>query len=183
MAELRLVRPTSPAMKEVTPTREREAWRGKPTTTQPWPELVRYWADFARDMPHLEPLHHLVAALASSPASSSLFGRVTWHGIALSDTLDFPSTDNTLEIDFYERGKHFEFRHRTFAGHDDREDGRGVRGVGDSEIIPEIQVWNPFRHTSGLTRRSSERRSVLMLSFNSMRTSLVTRAVADLESR
>lgn len=127
-------------MEEVTPKRDREAWRGKPTTTQPWPELVRYWADFAKDMPSLEPLHRLVAALASSSVSSSLFGRITWRGIALSDTADFRSTDSTLEIDYFNGGRHFEFRHRTFSGHDDR------KMVTESEALETLRLFLKYKY-------------------------------------
>ena len=91
-------------------------------------------------MPNLEPLHRLVAVLAASPVSASLFGRITWHGIALSDTPDFRSTDNTLEIDFYPGGRHFEFRHRTFAGHDDR------RMVTESEALETLRLFLKYKY-------------------------------------
>ena len=107
-------------MKEIALNRPTDVWRGKPRTTQPWPEIVSYWQDWVKDQPFREPLCRLVAALASSPVSSSLFGSITWHGIAISDTIDFRSTDNTLEIDLLTREGQFEFRHRAFSGHDDR---------------------------------------------------------------
>jgi hypothetical protein len=110
-------------MKEITPKREREAWRGRPMTTRPWDYIVKFWADWAIERPKLEPLHQLVRSLAASPASSVLFGAFMKHGegpgVVVSDSSDFRSTDGTLWIYFRVSGGRFEFRHRTFSGHDD----------------------------------------------------------------
>jgi len=127
-------------MKDITPKREREAWRGKPTQTEPWEKIAAYWSNFAADMPQLEPLHRFVQTIASSPLSSSVFGRITWHGIALSDTPDFRSTDNTLEIDYFTPGGHFEFRHRTFSGNDDR------KMVKASEALETLRLFLKYKY-------------------------------------
>ena len=110
-------------MTDITPTREREAWRGTVIKTQPWAEIVETWARLATMMPRLEPLHQFICTLAASPASSVLFAASLKHGdgpgIAFSDSPDFRSTDSVLEVRYFGVGGHFEFRHRTFSGQDD----------------------------------------------------------------
>src|SRR5688572_14615397 len=100
-------------MTDITPKRDREAWRGTPRTARPWADIVAYWADWVTEMPKLQPLHELVRTLASSPASSVLFGSVMTladgTGIFVSDSPEFRSTDSTLEIRFFPGGGHFEF--------------------------------------------------------------------------
>jgi hypothetical protein len=110
-------------MTDITPKREREAWRGTAQTARPWPDIVKYWDDFTIERPKLEPLRQLIHTLAESPASAVLFGSFFLHGegdgIMVSDSSDFHRTDNVLEIYFRPTGSHFEFRHRTFSGQDD----------------------------------------------------------------
>jgi len=65
---------------------------------------------------------------------------VTWYGIALSDTPDFRSTDSTLEIDYYSAPRHFEFRHRTFSGHDDR------KMVAETEVLETLRLFLKYKY-------------------------------------
>lgn len=131
-------------MTDITPKREREAWRGTVTQTQPWAEIVETWADLAKAMPKLEPLHRFVCALAASPASSVLFARSLMHGdgpgIALSDSPNFRSTDGVLEIRYFIGGKIFEFRHRTFSGHDDH------KTVQASEAVETLRLYLRYKY-------------------------------------
>ena len=131
-------------MTDITPKRDREAWRGTLVKTQPWSEVVETWADLATAMPKLEPLHQFVRALAASPASSILFAGCRKHGdgpeIAFSDSPDFHSTDGVLEIRYFPVGEHFEFRHRTFSGHDDH------KMVQASEAIETLRLYLRYKY-------------------------------------
>jgi len=131
-------------MTDITPKRDREAWRGTVVKTQPWAEVVEMWADLATAMPRLEPLHQFVRALAASPASSVLFAASLKHGdgpgIAFSDSADFHSTDSVLEVRYFGVGRHFEFRHRTFSGHDDH------KMVQASEAIETLRLYLRYKY-------------------------------------
>lgn len=131
-------------MTDITPKRDREAWRGIARVSRPWPEIVQYWADWVTEMPKLEPLHQLVRALALSPASSVLFGCIMplgdGTGIFVSDSPEFRSTDGTLEIRFIPSGSHFEFRHRTFSGHDDH------KMVQASEAVETLRLYLKYKY-------------------------------------
>jgi hypothetical protein len=110
-------------MIDITPKRERESWRGPAKAARPWPYIVQFWDDWTIERPKLEPLRQLIHTLAESPAAAVLFGSFFQHGegdgIMVSDSPDFHRTDGVLEIYFRPTGSHFEFRHRTFSGHDD----------------------------------------------------------------
>jgi len=131
-------------MKDITPKRDREAWRGAVIKTRPWSEVVETWADMATAMPRLEPLHQFVRALAASPASSVLFAASLKHGdgpgIAFSDSPDFRSTDSVLEVRYFIGGGHFEFLHRTFSRHDDR------KMVQASEAVETLRLYLRYKY-------------------------------------
>jgi hypothetical protein len=128
---------------DITPKREREAWRGVVVKTQSWSEIVAVWTDLAEAMPKLTPLHNFVSDLAASPAASVLFAATLKHGdgpgIAFSDSPDFRSTDGVLEVRYFLGGEHFEFKHRTFSGHDDH------KIVQASEAIETLRLFLRYK--------------------------------------
>lgn len=131
-------------MTDITPKRDREAWRGTSRKARPWSDIVKYWADWEVELPRLQPLHQLVRTLASSPASSVLFGSIMTladgTGIFISDSPEFRSTDSTLEIRFFPVGGHFEFQHRTFSSHDDH------KMVRASEAVETLRLFLKYKY-------------------------------------
>jgi hypothetical protein len=128
---------------DITPKREREAWRGIVIKTQPWSEILDNWAWYAKEMPRFKPLHEFISALAASPVASTLFAANLKHGdgpgIAFSDSPDFRSTDGVLEVRYFVGPEHFEFRHRTFSGRDDH------KIVHASEAIETLRLFLKYK--------------------------------------
>ena len=103
-------------MTDITPKRKPEAWRSYIVRTKPWPDIIAY---FQKDAPHCDPMLRLVASLAASPASSQLFAATSMSDLLISDTEDFRIGDSTLRVSYNAIDRKFEFRHRTFSGHND----------------------------------------------------------------
>ena len=130
-------------MSDITQKRGREGRRGVVVKTRSWSEIVDTWADWAREIPRIKPLHRFVSALAASPVASTLFAANLKHGdgpgIAFSDSADFYSTDGVLEVRYFIVGEHFEFKHRTFSGHDDH------KIVQASEAIETLRLFLRYK--------------------------------------
>jgi len=83
----------------------------------------------------LLPMLRLVESLAASPASSEIFGATSMFDLLLSDNRDFRGGDSTLCVSYDLAARQFQFRHRTFSGHDDQ------KSCAESEALQTLRLF------------------------------------------
>jgi hypothetical protein len=76
-------------------------------------------AERFRAVESFAPMLRFVEAVGASPASSQLFVSTSMFDLLVSDTPDFRTGDSTLCISYRPSDGMFQFRHRSYSGHDD----------------------------------------------------------------
>ena len=106
-------------MVEIALRHDWEAWRGYVHHTRPWSDIVNFYQErIATGLP-FQPLLQLVEFIASSRASSQIFGGTSMFDLLISDHEDFRTCDGVLHVMYRPSMHQFEFHHRAFSGHHD----------------------------------------------------------------
>jgi hypothetical protein len=108
-------------MSDFTPSTNLEGQHGDVIHTHAWQIIAHFYRErIAAGVP-IEPLLRLVEAIGSSVIASQLFGAISLFDLLLSNTGDFGNDEGPLRISYRANEHQFEFRYRTFSGHEDRE--------------------------------------------------------------
>jgi hypothetical protein len=84
--------------------------------TQPWPEIVTRYRDYAGDWRSIRELENLARRISNSPLKDGLFGWTSMFDLRIAQTpvsypysgpqlLISPITDNQLEFRYFDTGK------------------------------------------------------------------------------
>ena len=120
-------------MTDITPKSRLEGQRGHLVHTRAWPDIIEHYRKHGGSS--LLPMLRLVESLAASPASSEIFGATSMFDLLLSDNRDFRGGDSTLCVSYNVAARQFQFRHRTFSGHDDQ------KSCAESEALQTLRLF------------------------------------------
>lgn len=118
-------------MTDNTPKTRLEGQRGYVIHTRPWPDIIERY----RGVAPFAPMLRFVESVAAAPASTQLFAATSMFDLLVSDSPDFRSGDSTLCIAYHPSDATFQFRHRSYSGHDDE------KSCSESEALETFRLF------------------------------------------
>ena len=122
-------------MTDITPKRTSEAWRSYTMHTRPWDAIAEFYRDLVAHGWSMIPMLRVIETIAASPVAAQIHGATSHEELCLSDCPDFRAGDSTLRICYHPTEREFQFRHRSFSGHDDE------KTCGEAEVLQTLRLF------------------------------------------